>query len=273
MATLDDRTIQDFDDQWTRYSDNEGWYGSLALFQDIVAPLIDTKDLKDKRIVDIGSGTGRIIGMLLEAGASHVYGVEPATGAFKKLQSNVNKMERGEDVTCINRRGDSWSVEDPVDYVFSIGVIQFIPQPDNTVRKCFEFLKPGGDIFFWLYSYEGNESYLRFIQPLRALTTRIPHFALVAIIELMYFVLCGYRFLGLLIPLPLRNYINKVWWPMNPKKRRLVIYDQLNPTYAKYHKKHEAIELLESASFTNVEVNHRHGYSWCIRGTKPNLDD
>jgi len=269
MATLDDRTIQDFDEQWSRYSDNEGWYGSLELFRDIVSPLIDIRDLAGKRIVDIGSGTGRIVGMLLQAGASHVYGVEPASGAFEKLQLNISKLDRGQDVTCINERGDAWEVEAPVDYVFSIGVIQFIQEPDSTVRRCFDALKPGGQIFFWLYSYEGNETYLRFIQPLRAITTRIPHFALVAIIELLYLLLCGYRFLGLVFPLPLRSYINKVWWPMNPRKRRLVIYDQLNPSYAKYHKRHEAIELLERAGFTDVRTHHRHGYSWCVRGTKP----
>jgi len=269
MSTLEEKTIQDFDEQWTRYSDNEGWYGSLALFQDIIAPLIDTKDLKDKSIVDIGSGTGRIVGMLLAAGASHVYAVEPAQGAFEKLQSNVSKMDRGGAVTCINERGDNWYVADPVDYVISVGVIQFIPEPDPTVKRCFASLKPGGEIFFWLYSHEGNEMYLRFIQPLRVLTTRIPHFLLVGIIELMYFVLCGYRFLSLLVPLPLRSYINKIWWPMSPKKRRLVIYDQLNPTYAKYHKKHEAIDLLERSGFTNVATHHRLGYSWCVRGTKP----
>ena len=119
------------------------------------------------------------------------------------------------------------------------------------------------------YSYEGNETYLRFIQPLRAITTRIPHAALVAVIGVLYSVLCGYRLLSRLVPLPLRDYINRVWWPMTPKKRRLVIYDQLNPTYVKYHKRHEAIELLERAGFTDVQVNHRHGYSWCVRGQKP----
>ena len=269
MSALDEKTIQDFDDQWTRYSDNEGWYGSLELFQGVIAPLIDARDLVGKRIVDIGSGTGRIVSMLLQAGAKHVYAIEPAPGAFANLQSNVRKMERGNNVTCINKRGDSWAVDEPVDYVFSIGVIQFIPEPDNTVKRCFESLKPGGEVFFWLYSYEGNETYLRFIQPLRALTTRIPHFALVAIIELLYWVLCGYRFLSLLVPLPLRDYINNVWWPFSGKKRRLVIYDQLNPTYAKYYKRHEALELLERSGFTKVEVNHRLGYSWCVRGKKP----
>ncbi len=268
MSTLDDKTIQDFDNQWSRYDDNEGWYASLALFSDILSPLMRTDDLQGKTIVDIGSGTGRIVGMLLDSGASHVYAVEPAPGAFEKLKNNLAAMERGKDVTPLNRRGDEWTVEKPVDFVISIGVIEFISQPAATVKRCYDALKPGGEIFFWLCSYEGNELYLKFVEPLRKITTYLPHFLLLVVVQALYWSLCMYRLVGKLLPLPLMRYLNVVWWPMSPKKRRLVIYDQLNPTYLKYYKRHEAIALLESAGFQAVEIHHRHGYSWSVKGKK-----
>lgn len=269
MSALDEKTIRDFDAQWSRYDDNEGWYASLELFSDIVSPLLQTDDFRGKSVVDIGSGTGRIVGMLLESGASHVYGVEPATGAFANLTQNVASMERGADVTLFNRRGDDWSIDQSVDYVVSIGVIEFISEPDDTVKKCYEALKPGGEIFFWLCSYEGNELYLRFVEPLRKVTTFLPHFALLIVVQVLYWILCLYRLLGQVLPLPLMRYIDNVWWPMTARKRRLVIYDQLNPTYLKYYKKHEAVDLLERSGFENVQVHHRHGYSWSVKGTKP----
>ena len=37
---LGDRTIQDFGDQWTRYTGNEGYYGSVELLRDICEPLV-----------------------------------------------------------------------------------------------------------------------------------------------------------------------------------------------------------------------------------------
>jgi hypothetical protein len=55
---------------------------------------------------------------------------------------------------------------------------------------------------------------------------------------------------------------------MSSKKRRLVIYDQLNPSYLKYYRKHEAIGLLETAGFQDIEIHHRHGYSWSVKGKK-----
>ncbi len=269
MTTIDDRTIQDFDEQWSRYSDNDGWYASLDLFKDMIDPLLSCEELSGKNIADIGSGTGRIVGMLLDAGAEHVYGIEPAKGAFENMKTNVANMPKGNNVTLINARGDDWKANEALDYVFSIGVIQFISDPSSTLSCAYDNLKPGGTIFLWLYSHEGNELYLTFIRPLRKLTTLLPHFLLRVVIELLYGSAWLYRFLGKLLPLPLKNYIDTIWWPMTPKKRRLVIYDQLNPTYAKYHKKREALEILEKAGFENLEIHHRHGYSWCVKGSKP----
>jgi SAM-dependent methyltransferase len=268
MPTLDDKTIQDFDEQWSRYSDNEGWYASLDLFKDMITPLLSCEELNGKTIADIGSGTGRIVGMLLDADASHVYAIEPAEGAFQKMKTNVSEMPRGDQVTCINARGDDWQVTAPVDYVFSIGVIQFIVDPSTTLSRAYDNLKPGGEIFLWLYSHEGNEVYLNFIRPLRKLTTKLPHFMLTAVIAALYAILCIYKVATTIFPLPLKKYIETIWWPMTPKKRRLVIYDQLNPSYAKYHKKHEALEILSNAGFDNLKIHHRHGYSWCVKGTK-----
>tara|TARA_R110002072_G_scaffold7949_3_gene42124 strand:+ start:14212 stop:15021 length:810 start_codon:yes stop_codon:yes gene_type:complete len=268
MPTLDEKTIQDFDNQWTRYDDNDGWYASLDLFSDIVSPLLHTDDFTGKSVVDIGSGTGRIVGMLLESGASHVYAVEPAPGAFEKLKNNVGSMERGEDVTFLNKRGDDWTINEPADFVISIGVIEFISEPSATVKRCYDALKPGGEIFFWLCSYEGNELYLGLVQPLRKVTTYLPHFVLILIVQLLYGAMCIYRLACKFLPLPLKQYIDKIWWPMSSDKRRLVIYDQLNPTYLKYYRKHEAIALLEAAGFQDIEIHHRHSYSWSVKGKK-----
>jgi hypothetical protein len=54
--------------------------------------------------------------------------------------------------------------------------------------------------------------------------------------------------------------------------RRLTIYDQLNPAYAKYSTRQEAHDLLASAGFKDVQLYHRHGYSWTIIGRKPEAE-
>jgi hypothetical protein len=71
------------------------------------------------------------------------------------------------------------------------------------------------------------------------------------------------------LPLPLRGYILSVFEKMSPEKRRLIIYDQLNPSYAKYYTQLEAKKLLSDGKFVNIRIHHRHGYSWTVIGTKP----
>ena len=264
-----EKTIADFSDQWSKYTDNKGWYGSLELFKDITSPLVELESLIGKRVVEIGSGTGRIVSMLLEAGVGHVYAIEPSPDAFRVLEGNIKEMERSDDVTAINARGDSWTLEEQVDYVFSIGVIHHIPEPAPVVKAAYKSLKPGGRFLAWLYGYEGNELYLGIVEPLRKVTTRLPHALLRCLVELLYFALFLYRNISVVIPLPLSSYIERVLWPMSPQKRRLVVYDQLNPAYAKYYTREEAIQLFEQMGFENVETHHRHGYSWSVVGQKP----
>ena len=54
-----------------------------------------------------------------------------------------------------------------------------------------------------------------------------------------------------------------------PQKRRLVIYDQLNPTHSRYYSRAEAEQLLTDAGFVDVRLHHRRRYSWTVIGRKP----
>jgi hypothetical protein len=107
------------------------------------------------------------------------------------------------------------------------------------------------------------------LEPLRALTKRLPHPLLAAFVEITYWPLALYTKLCYMLPLPLREYMVSVLQKMSPRKRRLIIYDQLHPSYAKYYSKREAEKLLLDGKFENVRIHHRHGYSWTVIGTKP----
>jgi SAM-dependent methyltransferase len=203
--------------------------------------------------------------MLLEAEAKHVIAIEPSE-AFEVLCRNIKQPKK---VTCLKVTGDQLPTYGDLDYIFSIGVLHHIPDPKPVVETAFKALRPGGRFFVWLYGKEGNDLYLWFIKPLRILTKHLPHFILAALVEIMYWPLSFYIKLCHTLPLPMRTYLLSVFEKMPPTKRRLIIYDQLNPSYAKYYTRFEAKELLVNAKFINVQVHHRHGYSWAIIGTKP----
>jgi SAM-dependent methyltransferase len=265
-ARLPDRTVADFGEQWTRYPDNSGWYGSLGLFEDVFGPLIDVREIAGRRVADVGSGTGRIVHMLMEAGAAHVTALEPSD-AFPVLQANTARW--GDRVQCLHLPGDAISPEARVDWVFSIGVLHHVPDPRPIVQAAFRALRPGGRIAVWLYGREGNGLYLALVEPVRAVTTRLPHPVLAALSGVLTVALGLYVAACRILPLPLRGYMRRVIARLSFTKRYLVVYDQLNPAYARYYTRDEAHALLANAGFTDVRLYHRHGYSWAVTGRKP----
>ncbi len=266
-ARPDDSTIRDFGAQWTRFTDNSGYYGSLELFADICGPLLEVERIAGATVVDIGSGSGRIVNMLLDAGAAKVVAVEPSA-AIDVLRENTR--DRAERVRYVHAPGSEIPGDVAADYVFSIGVIHHIPEPEPVVERAFAVLKPGGRALFWLYGREGNELYLRLVEPLRKVTTRLPDFLLVGVSHFLNVVLDAYVFLCRFLPLPLRAYAREHLARIGRRKRFLTIFDQLNPAWARYYTRRQAEELMAAAGFRDVRLHHRHGYSWTVTGTRPN---
>lgn len=259
------QTIKDFGEQWLHYRDINGFFGSMELFSDIIYPFLKPDDIKDRTVAEIGSGSGRIVNMLLRAGARHVIAADPSE-AFEVLCRNIELPEK---VTCLKIAGEQLPPYADLDYVFSIGVLHHIPDPKPVVEAAFRALRPGGHFLVWIYGKESNDLYLALIKPLRFLTKRMPHFLLVILVEMMYWPSAIYTKLCRRFVLPLRGYFLSVFGKMSPSKQRLIIYDQLNPFYAKYYTRSEAENLLLDGRFANVRVHHRHGYSWTVIGERP----
>jgi len=265
----DERMIEDFGEQWSHYAGNEGYYGSVELLQDILGPLVSLRDLAGARVADIGSGTGRIVRMLLEAGVAHVVAVEPSAGV-EKLRANTAAY--GERVEVLHATGDRLPPDLGLDFVISIGVIQFIRKPDSTLRAGRAALRPGGRIVIWVYGREGNRLYIALSGLLRAVTTRLPHRLLAGFCSVLTVLVDAYGALCRVVPQlrwPLRDYLSNTFSKLSRRERTLTIYDQLNPTYAKYYRREEVVDLLERTGFADVVLHHRRGYSWTACATKP----
>jgi SAM-dependent methyltransferase len=261
-----DRTIRDFGEQWSHYGDSDGFYGSVELLQDMLGPLVALDELEGARVADIGSGTGRIVRMLVDAGAEHVIAVEPSAGV-EILRENTRDIAAR--VEILHGPGEDVPAGGDLDFAISIGVIQFIRDPLPTLKAAREALRPGGKLVIWVYGKEGNRLYVALVTALRAVTTRLPHFALAALCGVLTLLVDAYIFACRWLPLPMRDYMLHTLSRVSRDKRRLTIYDQLNPTYAKYYRGEEVREMLERAGFRDVRLHHRRGYSWTALGVRP----
>ena len=266
-VTLAEKTIADFGDQWQRYTDNEGYYGDIDILSGTLEPLLSMKALDGARVAEIGSGTGRIVRMLLMAGAKEVVAIEPSA-AFEVLKRNLaGDTDR---VTFLNRAGHEIPAGLDLDFILSIGVIHHIPDPAPVIEAARRALHPGGKLIVWLYGAEGSGLIVHCIRALRRVTTRLPHAMVAAIAQVLTIALDAY-ILGCrhLRFLPLRDYVLNVVGRFPRSKRYLVVYDQLRPAYAKYYSEQEARSLLQSGGFEDVRLFFRHGYSWTVIGTRP----
>jgi hypothetical protein len=48
------------------------------------------------------------------------------------------------------------------------------------------------------------------------------------------------------------------------EKKKYILFDQLNPEYAKYYKKREITQLLEECGFSDIKINPVFNYSWTV---------
>jgi SAM-dependent methyltransferase len=268
VATLDEikrQTISDFGQQWSFNTANDGYYGSVDLLNDIIAPFLTGADVAGKQCAEIGAGTGRIVLMLAAAGASRVTAIEPSSAHEVLLENTAGRRSV---IECVKTTGDQIPQRD-FDLVLSIGVIHHIPEPKPVLDAAWRSLRPGGRILIWLYGREGNGLYLALAQPIRAITKRLPARVNAIIASALYYAGLPYAWLASRIAwLPLHGYLASVFMKFEPAKRKLVVLDQINPTWARYYRRHEAERLLSDSGFADVQCHHRHGYSWTVTGIR-----
>lgn len=265
LEQLKAKTIQDFGEQWTRFTDNTGYYASLELFEDHVAPFLKAADFSGKAVADIGSGTGRIVRMLADAGATRILAVEPSE-AMHVLKENTKDIS--DRVEYFQISGEKFPAEGDLDFVVSFGVLHHIPDPLPVLKRAHEALKTDGKVVAWMYGKEGNRLYLSFALPLRTVTTRLSHDQLKLFCRFLRIPLAGYIGLCRHVKLPMHEYMTGHIGKLDSERQVMTIYDQLNPAWARYYTKGELQELFTSAGFKNLRFKNRHGYSWTVIGEK-----
>jgi SAM-dependent methyltransferase len=248
-------SFPDFGNQFIKDSNIDGYWGSVELLKDIVSPF-NLSDIKDKIIMEIGVGSGRISNNLLKFNPKFLYGVEPSK-AIDVAKKNI----KSDKIEFINCKGEDLKFLNEIDYVFSLGVIHHIPNYEKVLEKIYASLKPGGKFIIWVYGKEGNELYLLIFNNLRRITIYLPDFILRVISHILNLLTYVYGFFCKFFNLPLRKYFIELFNKCSFQKRSYIIFDQLNPSYAKYFTKNELNDVLKKSNFINIKINNRHGYS------------
>ena len=255
-------TIEEFGNQFTLYENIDGYWGSVEMLKDIVFPF-DLNTIKDKKVIEVGSGSGRIINKLNLFNPSKIVAIEPS-----KAIEVAKKNNKGSSIEFLNIRGQDLNFNEEFDYSFSLGVIHHIPEYEIVCKKIYKTLKPGGKFIIWVYGYENNQLYLRIFNNLRRVTRIIPNFLLKILCKFLNISAVFYILLCRIFNMPLKDYFKNVFSKCSFKKREEIIFDQLNPSFAKYFKKEELLSLMETSGFKNIKIHNRYNYSWTAIGEK-----
>lgn len=264
--TVDARTIRDFSEKWSRLGGvDDGFFGSSEHFRDMCGPLLAVEAFRGKRVGDVGSGKGRIVNMLLAAGAAHVVAVEPSAGVDRIRE---NPGARAGRVDVIQASGEALPGDASLDYVTAVGVLEFIRDPARVVAAVREALRPGGGFLLHTYSKEALEPYLRVLTALRAVTVHMPHWMLAGFCGLLTVPLDLYVLLCRAAPLPLRDYAVNVLGRVSRAKRLEILYDFFTPAYTRFMTGGEVRRLLEDGGFVDVELHFRRD-TWGAFARRP----
>ena len=251
-------SIEDFGNQFLIDSNIDDYWGSNEMLKDIVSPF-DLKNIENKIIMEVGSGSGRIIKNLLKYSPKQIIAIEPSKAIEVAKNNNQKNLKK---INFLNIKGEDIKFENELDFVFSLGVIHHIPNGNIVCKRIFQSLKPNGKFLIWLYGHEGNELYLLIFNNLRRMSRLIPDFFLRFFCYFLNLLASIYILFCLVIKLPMKDYMLNVFRKCSFRKRNYIIFDQLNPSFSKYYKKIEVEELLKDSGFKKIKIYNRHNYSW-----------
>ena len=139
-------SIEDFGNQFLVDSNIDDYWGSNEMLKDIVHPF-DLKNIENKVIMEVGSGSGRIIKNLLYYNPKQIIAIEPSKAIDIAKKNNIKDSKK---INFLNIKGEDIKFENELDYVFSLGVIHHIPNGNIVCRQIFNSLKPNGKFLVWL---------------------------------------------------------------------------------------------------------------------------
>jgi len=252
-------SVNDFGQQWNHFPNPiDPFHSSVEIFVDTLQGLYDPTQLQNKRVLEIGSGSGRVLEILRQFDPEVLVGVEPSSSA-EMLSSRFSDDSRVRIV-----RGDGTvSLYEKFDVCFLIGVLHHIPEPIPVLANIRRLLSPDGALIVWVYGREGRARLgVLVIQTLRVITIRLPDAILVSLSKFLTAIVRAYGKTAKRISwLPLAEYLNSVFMRCTREKQIEIIFDQLNPRCARFYTQSELRAELMEGGFTSISVTDRHGYS------------
>ena len=265
------QTALSFGFEWNRFPEMYEEWGRT--FQEYMQP--HTREFfRGKKVLDAGCGNGRFAYHAARSGAE-VWAIDlgPAVEVARRNCENEENVQ----VVQADLHNPPFALES-FDFIYSIGVLHHLPDPEAAFNRLLKFLKPGGEVQIYLYwRPEGQPikaAMLAGITSVRKVTTRLPHQVVHALsypaaIAAFTFFVWPYQLLKLVPGLkPVAEKIPMSQYAAFPF--RVCVNDQLDRLSAPIENRYtrqEVMEWLERAGLEDPKVLPNFG--WVGTGRKP----
>ena len=268
LSRAERATARAFGQQWKMLGELSDVF--RAEFQSYLDPL-PVSELRGLTVLDAGCGMGKFSFAAAEAGARAVVAVdlsEAVDVAYEHLRplSNVHVVQAS--IEQLPLRAGAFN------FAFSIGVLHHTPDPGKSFQQLVPLVRSEGRLFVWLYALEGNELFVRWLDPLRAAVfSRLPSWlnrvtATALALPLWVLIRLVYAPLGrraITLRLPYAEYFLyfsrlglRTFWG--------TVYDKLVPPVSFYLTREEIRRWLADAGLRELSLRHRNGNSWSVLG-------
>ncbi|MGQ0656508.1 MAG: methyltransferase domain-containing protein [Chromatiales bacterium] len=261
-------TMHAFGYQWTTFVENFDYF--RGIFLSFVQPFLCPEDFKDKLVLEVGCGSGR------PASIASSFGAEVVAFDLSEAVQTAHAQSRHYRRLHVVQ-GDAYALPFRAcfDFVYSVGVIQHLPDPSQALKSIARILPAGHKLVIWVYGK--REPWYQPIEWLRKLTTRMPYALLHGLSTVLaafseMFLLIPYRVLASFPPTrPLAEKIpGRVYAGFPFKENVLGWFDRLGAPVTHYFSREDVEQMMLDAGFTNIEVIARPGASasWIAEATR-----
>jgi len=275
LSAIEAKTAAAFGWEWNEFVEMHKEYEAQLL--DWIHPL-QPGFFCGKVILDAGCGTGRHAYHAARWGASEVVAMDLGS-AVETAYANAGHLPNVHVV-----QGSIYSppfkhpaAGGPFDFIYSIGVLHHLPDPEAGFHSLVRFLRPDGAIFAWVYGHENNAVVHRFINPLRKTFTRhLPH-ALLAVLAWPLAAILQTTVKGIYRPLhgtrlgrrlPTSAYLYSLS-AFGFRQNYSIVFDHLVAPVAFYIKRTDFEAWFARDCLDDVRISWRNENSWRGFGQRP----
>jgi SAM-dependent methyltransferase len=267
------KTSDNWGFQWTKAqydaADDKNYFLSEEAFSHFIP--LQKEEYKDKRVLVLGCGNGKEIHHILRYGAKLVVGVDISPSVF-----NVRKKFKGDNRVALVR-ADITNLpfgEGQFDIIIADHVVQHLHDWEKAMSSAIRLLTKKGILAFNVYSREGNQFMITFMEPIKkSVLGRLP----LAVVYWISFMVSAPSYLLIMI----RNRIGKIGsrLPMHDQFRhwesygykffwKATVFDLMHAPLTEYISMGQLKRFILANKLSDASIGSINGTLWRLRGTR-----